>query len=50
MDDHDRIIEMHNDIKWIKETLTSHLKKHWWFATVVISAVIGVIITGKIFS
>ena len=47
MDDHDRLIEMHTDIKWIKKTLTDHLRKHWWFATVVITVLTGVILAGK---
>ena len=47
MDDHDRLIEMHIDIKWIKKTLSEHLTKHWKFTVLVISLVIGAIITGK---
>jgi len=42
--DHDRLIEMHTDIKWIKKTLTDHLLKHWRFTVLVISLVIGAIL------
>lgn len=45
--DHDRLVEMHTDIKWIKKTLSDHLTKHWKFTFLVISLVVGVIITGK---
>ena len=50
MNDHDRLIAMHTDIKWIKKTLTDHLRKHWWFATVVITVLVGVILVGKFLS
>ena len=49
-EDHDRLIEMHTDIKWIKKTLTDHLRKHWWFVTVVITIVVGIVLTGNLFS
>ncbi len=45
--DRDRLTEIHTDIKWIKKTLSDHLKKHWWFTTVVVSVVVGIILTGK---
>lgn len=47
MNDHDRLIEMHTDIKWIKNTLSEHLTKHWRFTVLVITLVIGAIVTGK---
>ncbi len=50
MNDHDRLIEMHTDIKWIKNTLTDHLKKHWWFVSVIITVLVGVILAGKLLS
>lgn len=49
-EDHDRLIEMHTDIKWIKKTLSDHLTKHWKFTVMVMALVIGAIITGKLFS
>lgn len=48
MNDHDRITEMHTDLKWIKCKFEDHLKKHWWFTTVVVTLVIGAIVTGKL--
>ena len=32
------IVEMHTDIKWIKETLTGHLKNHITWTVAVIGA------------
>lgn len=48
--DHDRLIEIGTDVKWIKEKLSDHLIKHWRFTVLVISLVVGVILTGKFFS
>ena len=45
--DHDRLIEIATDVKWIKERLSDHLIKHWRFTVLVISLVIGAIVTGK---
>ncbi len=50
MNDHDRLIEIATDVKWIKERLSDHLIKHWRFTVLVISLVIGVIATGKLFA
>ncbi len=48
MDDHDRLIEMHTDIKWIKERLSDHLTKHWKFTATVIALVIGAILAAAL--
>ena len=45
--DHDRLIEMHTDIKWIKDKLSDHLTKHWRFTVLIISFVAGALVTGK---
>ena len=50
MNDHDRLIEIATDVKWIKERLSDHLIKHWRFTVLVISLVISVIITRKFLS
>lgn len=48
--DHDLLIEVHTDIKWLKNTLSEHLTKHWRFTALVLSLVVGAIVTGKLFS
>ena len=48
--DHDLLIEMHTDIKWLKKALSEHLIKHWRFTVLVISLVIGAIIAGEFFA
>ncbi len=45
--DHDLLIEMHTDIKWLKKALSDHLTKHWRFTILVLSLVVGAIVTGK---
>ncbi len=45
--DHDLLIEMHTDIKWLKKALSDHLIKHWRFTVLVLSLVVGAIITGR---
>ncbi len=46
-EDHDRLIEVATDVKWIKEKLGEHLVKHWRFTVLVLSLVVGTIVTGK---
>lgn len=29
MDDHDILVELKNDMCWIKKALSNHLKHHW---------------------
>jgi hypothetical protein len=36
------IVEMHTDIKWVKESLTSHLKSHLTWAICIMGAVASV--------
>ncbi len=48
--DHDRLIEIGTDVKWIKEKLSDHLTKHWRFTVLVISLVMGAIAAGKFFA
>ncbi len=48
--DHDRLIEIGTDVKWIKEKLSDHLIKHWRFTVLVLSLITGAIIAGKFFA
>ncbi len=50
MDDHDRLIEIATDVRWIKEKLSDHLIKHWRFTVLILSLVIGAVVTGKFLS
>ena len=51
MTEHERLlIETNNDVKWLKEALNSHLTKHWRFTILVLSLVVGAIVTGKFLS
>jgi len=49
-EDHDLLIEMYTDIKWLKKALSEHLTKHWRFTVSIITLVISAIITGKFLS
>lgn len=48
--DHDRLIEIATDVKWIKEKLSEHLIKHWRFTILIVSLMVGAVITGRFFS
>ncbi len=48
--DHDLLIKIATDVDWLKCKVSDHFKRHWWFTTVVITAVVGVILAGKFFS
>ena len=37
------IVEMHTDVKWVKDTLTTHLSKHTTWAIVVFGAIATVV-------
>ena len=39
--DHDLLIEIHTDMKWVKCKFQEHLKKHWWFVTTVVGIVLA---------
>lgn len=50
-DDHDLLVELANDIKWVKETLveqkknfTNHLRHHWVLEVGIILAFVGAVI------
>jgi len=43
--DHDILIRLKEDTKWIKEMLGNHLKHHWAFAFVLLSALLGSLVT-----
>ena len=48
MTEHERLlIEIATDVKWLKCKFEDHLKKHWWFTSIIISAVVGIILVGK---
>ncbi len=49
-EDHDKLIEIATDVKWIKEKLSDHLIKHWRFTILIVSLMLGAVVTGKIFS
>lgn len=49
-EDHDMLVEVHTDMKWVKEKLSDHLVKHWRFTFLVISLVVTAIVTGKVLS
>lgn len=51
MTEHERLlIETNTDVKWLRETLNNHLTKHWWFTSIIISTVVGIILAGKFLS
>ena len=51
MTEHEKLlIETNTDVKWLKEKLESHLTKHWRFTVLVMTLVIGAIVTGKFLS
>ena len=43
-DDHDLLIELRADIKWIRSSLSEHLRKHWAVSV----CVLGALATGVI--
>ena len=45
--DHDLLIKISTDVGWLKCKVSDHFKRHWWFTTVVITAVVGIIFAGK---
>ena len=48
MTEHERLlIETNTEVKWLKDKLADHLKKHWWFTTTVVAIAVTAILTGK---
>ena len=45
MNDHDLLVELATDMKWLKTAMATHLKRHWVFSLSIATAVIGFIIT-----
>ena len=44
--DHDLLIEIHTDVKWLKNTVADHLTKHWRFVIMIV----GFVVAMKFFS